>query len=113
MATISTQESVNRLRATAAALGSTGYQWGEFLPPPTPLPERRLPNGQLVADHRHPGRNLLTIDNGTERDAVVALVQAGNTIVSVYATSGNKATVRKISDGGYELYETTGVDWDP
>jgi hypothetical protein len=116
VANISNQASVERLRGTAAALASGSnkerYSWGEFLPQPVAQPDRRLPSGHLLIDHRGSGQNKLEVDNGTDRDAVVALSQGGRAILSVYVGSKQKATVEQINDGTYDLYYTAGADWD-
>lgn len=112
IASLSTKDSLNRLRGAAAALGQGGYQWGQFLPQPTAPADRRLPNGHIVVDNRAPGRNHLEVDNGTGQDAVVTLSQAGRAIVSLYVASGQDATLRQVSDGAYDLYYTIGTDWD-
>ncbi|MGH8903827.1 MAG: hypothetical protein ACRDYA_19665 [Egibacteraceae bacterium] len=111
-ASLSTKDSMNRLRSAAAALGQGSYQWGQFLPPPTAPPDRHLPNGHIVVDNRAPGSNQLEVDNGTGQDAVITLSQAGRPIVSVYVASTKTATLRRISDGAYDLYYTVGTDWD-
>ncbi|MGH3812073.1 MAG: hypothetical protein ACRDUV_06400, partial [Pseudonocardiaceae bacterium] len=46
------------------------------------------------------------------RDAVVKLVQGGSPVVSVYVGKGSETTVGKINDGSYELFYTSGIDWD-
>ncbi|MGA9694019.1 MAG: hypothetical protein WBR33_21755, partial [Pseudonocardiaceae bacterium] len=79
---------------------------------PTQFPERRLANGQLLNSLRRTGNGQIRIDNGTEHDAVVKLVQAGKSIVSVYVSKGSNTTVDNINDGGYELFYTSGIDWD-
>lgn len=116
LASVSNAPGVNSLRTVREVLGSGrlsgSYQWGEFLPAPTPLPERRLANGRLVDSQRRTGSGQLKVDNDTEHDAVVKLVQAGKPIVSVYVGKGSNATVEKINDGIYELFYTTGTDWD-
>jgi hypothetical protein len=107
---------VNSLRTVRDELRSgrlgPSYQWGEFLPAPTPLPERRLANGRLVDNQRRNGRGQLKIDNSAEHDAVVKLVQGGRPIVSVYVRQNSKTTVEQISDGNYELFYTSRTDWD-
>ncbi len=113
---VSNATGVNSLRTvredlSSGRLGAT-YQWGEFLPAPTPLPERRLANGHLVDNQRRNGRGQFKVDNGAEHDAVVKLVQGGKPIVSVYISQGSSTTVGQISDGSYELYFTSGTDWD-
>ncbi len=116
LASVSNATGVNDLRAVRETLGSgqlgTSYQWGEFLPAPQPLPDRRLDNGRLVDNQRRNGRGQLKVDNDAEEDAVVKLVQGDRPIVSVYVGKGASTTVGQISDGTYELFYTSGTDWD-
>lgn len=113
---VSNTPGMNNLRTVQEALSSgrlgASYQWGEFLPAPTLLPERRLANGQLIDSLRRTGSGQLEVDNGTEHDAVVKLVQGDKPIVSVYVRNGSTTTVEKINDGSYELFYTSGTDWD-
>jgi len=76
------------------------------------LPERRLVNGQLIDTMQRGGKGQLRVDNGTGHDAVVELVQAGKPVVSVYVATGLNTTVDDINDGSYELFYTSGTDWD-
>lgn len=116
LAAVSNTSGVNSLRTVSEALGSgrsgVSYQWGEFLPDPVSLSERRLSNGQLIDNQRRNGSGQLEVDNGTEQDAVVKLVQGGKPIVSVYVRGGSETTVENINDGSYEMFYTSGVDWD-
>lgn len=116
LAAVSNASGVNSLRTVREDLGSgrlgASYQWGEFLPAPTPLPERRLANGQLIDSQGRTGRGQLKVDNGAGNDAVVKLVQDGRPIVSVYVRKGSNTTVGQINDGSYELFYTSGEDWD-
>lgn len=114
--TLSDAPGVNSLRLVREALGSgrggTSYLWGESLPAHTPLPDRRLANGQLVDSVRRSGMGELKVENGSDHDAVFKLVQDGKPIVSVYVGSGSNTIVKNIDDGTYEMFYTTGVDWD-
>ncbi|MGH3972630.1 MAG: hypothetical protein ACRDS9_04810 [Pseudonocardiaceae bacterium] len=116
LAAVSNASGVDSLRTVREDLGSgrlgASYQWGEFLPAATPLPDRQLANGRLLDSQRRNGRGQLKIDNGTEHDAVVKLVKDGTPIVSVYVSKRSEATVEKIDDGSYELFYTSGTDWD-
>lgn len=116
IASVSTAPGVNSLRAVHEALssgrGGVSYHWGESLPAPTQLPERRPANGQLLDSLRRTGNGQLRVDNGTENDAVVKLMQDGKSIVSVYVGKGSNTTVDNINDGSYELFYTSGIDWD-
>jgi hypothetical protein len=116
IASVSNAPGVNSLRAVREAFssgrGGVSYQWGESLLAPTQFPERRLANGQLLNSLRRTGNGQIRIDNGTEHDAVVKLVQDGESIVSVYVGKGSNTTVDNINDGSYQLFYTSGIDWD-
>ncbi len=73
---------------------------------------RRLDNGQFVRAGSRAGRGELTIDNGSNHDAVVSLAVNKNPAFSVYVRNGSQYTVKGIRDGTYEIFFTTGVDWD-
>lgn len=74
--------------------------------------DRRLDNGQFVRAGSRTGRGELTIDNGGGQDAVVSLTTNKSPAFSVYVRNGSKYTVKGIRDGTYEIFFTTGVDWD-
>jgi hypothetical protein len=69
--------------------------------------DRRLDNGQFVRAGSRTGRGELTIDNGGGQDGVVS-----SPAFSVYVRNGSKYTVKGIRDGTYEIFFTTGADWD-
>ncbi|MGH4008181.1 MAG: hypothetical protein ACRDTH_08510 [Pseudonocardiaceae bacterium] len=74
--------------------------------------DRRLDNGQFVRAGSRTGRGELTIDNGSGKDAVIALAKNKNPAFSVYVRNGSKYTVKGIRDGTYEIFFTAGTDWD-
>ncbi|MGH3802232.1 MAG: hypothetical protein ACRDTD_19265 [Pseudonocardiaceae bacterium] len=75
--------------------------------------DRRLDNGQFVRAGNRTGRGELTIGNGSDQDAVVSLARNKSPAFSVYVRNGSKYTVKGIRDGTYEVFFTTGADWDP
>ena len=59
------------------------------------------------------GLGELTITNGGDTDATVALVQGhGAPLVTIYMTHGGSYTLHHIPDGTYTIYVTSGNDWD-
>jgi hypothetical protein len=74
--------------------------------------DRRLDNGQLVRPGSRTGRGELTIDNGGDKDAVISLAMNKSPAFSGYVRNSSKYTVKGIRDGTYEIFFTTGVDWD-
>ena len=79
---------------------------------PTPLP--RVPNGTILQDYRsEEGLGKLTVENGLNLDAVVALAGLDDTpVVAFYVQAWNSHTVEGIPDGVYRLYFSTGENWD-
>jgi hypothetical protein len=116
MAAVSKGPGMTHLLSVREILGSgregVSYQWEDLLPAPMQLPQRRLVNGQLIDSMHRGGRGQLRVDNGTGHDAVVELVQDGKPVVSVYVGTGLNTTVDDIDDGSYELFYTSGIDWD-
>jgi hypothetical protein len=103
-------------RSTGAARlrqAQTGAGMPQFLPSPTADTHRRLANGTLIMAPVPRGLGELTIINtaGTT-DAVVGMVAGGSTAMAVYVQAGATRTVRHIGDGAYQIYVTTGTDWD-
>lgn len=87
------------------------------LPPhlETPLPPpRSLENGTILADVINAGHGVLTVDNGTDRDAVIKLIDQtkGETVVAIYVTANSSASVDEIPEGIFTALCGQGVDWD-
>ena len=79
-------------------------------------PTVRLPNGTELRKRRYlHGLGELTVENGTENDAVVLLVELNTekTIRDFYVTAGNTFTEPRIAPGLYAIYFVTGSDWNP
>lgn len=85
----------------------------QFLPPPTADTSRSLASGTLIKKPARRGLGELAIINtaGTT-DAVVTMVRDGVTAMAVYVRAGAVSTARHIGDGVYQIYVTTGTDWD-
>lgn len=74
--------------------------------------ERRLANGQFVRSGNRNGAGKLTIKNGASHDAVATMTINRNAVYSVYVRKGMEFTVTGIRDGTYEMFFTSGTDWD-
>lgn len=74
--------------------------------------DRCVGNGQFIRPGSRTGRGELTITNGLDRDAVVTLTEAKRPVYSVAVCKGAQYTVSGIQDGTYEMFFTTGADWD-
>jgi hypothetical protein len=97
----------------AARSGAQGYKL-DIAAPPTPAEQnRRLPNGSFVRPGIRSGKGELTIDNGSDEDTLVTLAVGGRPSISVYVHTHARTKVTGIRDGAYQLYFTTGADWDP
>lgn len=111
MATISTLPGTVALRGAIEQLGSAGTGLAAALPAPTPLPDRRIENGSVLRDPGS-GDGEFEVQNGTDRDATVILARGGRTVGSLYVARGETARMEGIPDGSYEMFFTSGVDWD-
>ncbi|MER7579041.1 hypothetical protein [Kitasatospora sp. NPDC097691] len=100
--------------AALAELATAGYPAAftvPELPKPQPQP-RTLENGAVVRDGGNGGKGTLKFNNNGSADAVFTLATDGKAVASAYAAKGQAATIDGVKDGSYEIYYTTGVDWD-
>jgi hypothetical protein len=81
---------------------------------PAARPPRRLENGTIITQLSSSGNGTLTIDNGTERDAVVKVrdERTETAVVAFYVCSGQTATIEHMPDGYFRLIFGSGSDWD-
>jgi hypothetical protein len=98
----------------AAADRSRRYRVGTFLPKWQADPNRRSRTGAEIRHDTH-GSGQLIINNGGGVDTVMSLVPRGGrtAILAVYLRGGGKATFDEIGNGTYQVYKTSGQDWDP
>ena len=77
-------------------------------------PPKSLENGTILTDLTYVGHGQFTIQNDTDRDAVVKLINeaAKRSVVSVYVTAHNSATIDEIPEGSFAALCGQGVDWD-
>lgn len=71
-------------------------------------------NGSVLTRNMASGDGRLTIENGRDQDALVALTRANATkpLLAVYVRANSSTTIRNIADGTYDVYFTHGNDWD-
>ncbi|MDI6097221.1 hypothetical protein QLQ12_01180 [Actinoplanes sp. NEAU-A12] len=101
------------ITALAAADPGAKYRFGSFLPAATEDQNRRQANGSYLT-RTTGGSGQLKIDNGNTVDTVVNLVKVGakKPAVSVYVRGQKKVTTGRIKDGTYEVFISSGTDWD-
>ena len=87
---------------------------GSFLPAATPYTHRRLADGALVKRAARSGLGQLTVRNNNDQDAVVSLVRGSSDVatMALYVRARSSATTTGVADGTYQVYYTTGADWD-
>lgn len=110
--------SVNR-RAGAHALGTAvgalrakGYRFGVVLPP-TPAHGTPQPaTGTFLKSGDRSSHGQLTIENGSDGDAVLSLAVGHNALISVFVRKGANYQIDGINDGTYSIYYSGGADWD-
>ncbi|WP_446038583.1 hypothetical protein [Streptomyces sp. SID1121] len=109
--TLRSDDAPASVREADAALTALGYAVDLKLPRTEKAKHRRLGNNSLVKDRRQGGLGRLVIKNGTSSDAVVTLTKGQRTNFTVYIRKGQDATVRRVADGAYTVYFTSGTDW--
>jgi hypothetical protein len=117
---ISRSAGAGRLRSafsqltSASASRSRTYQVGAFLPAETADTDRRRSNGETVVRSIKGGLGELTIENGGSEDAAVTLTgdETNLPVLTMYVRSGESFTAKEIPDGAYQIYITSGRDWD-
>ncbi len=84
-------------------------------PPQAGLAAVSLNNGtEIKSRMRLEGHGELTIKNGTSFDAIVNLVEphTRSVVRSFYVQSGKSFVEKNIAPGTYQVYFSTGKDWD-
>lgn len=111
---VSRESAADGLRSAASALAtadpSRSYQVGSFVPKETRDGNRRLSNGSYVK-RTQGGLGQLKIENGGT-DAVISIVRGKTAVTRVYVRSKSNFTVRGVRDGTYQVFMTSGKDWD-
>ena len=81
-----------------------------------PANYKHLPNGTIIKSSSYylQGEGELTIENGTQADAVAKLVniQLDKSIYTVYISAGHSYKIKNINTGGYKLIFAQGQGWD-
>jgi hypothetical protein len=101
------------ITALAAADPAAKYRFGSFLPPASKDQNRRKANGSYMT-RTTGGSGELKVDNGNNVDTVISLVKSGSKkpSISVYIRGKKKVTTGRIKDGTYQVYMSSGADWD-
>ena len=75
---------------------------------------RSLANGSVIRRGFGQGDGTLRVENGTDSDAVVKLVDStlGALVVEFYVRHGQTASVDQIPDGTFQVIFAGGDDWD-
>jgi hypothetical protein len=120
LSTLSNSPSVGQARTAADSLAKLDpthtYKVGAFLPKATPAQNRRLNNGQWIKKGNRGGSGKLKIDNtGSPADAAISVtpVNSKAAAFTVYVRAGATFTVSGVRDGNYQIFLTSGNDWDP
>lgn len=119
IAMVSRSAGAERVRSAAGALSAVDqthpFRVGSFLPGSTADATRRPANGTLITKPSRRGLGTLTVDNGGSSDAAVSLVPLNSkaAILSMYVRAGGSFTASGVTDGQYDIFVTSGTDWDP
>lgn len=116
VARVGRETAAGQLRTAAQALATAdstrAYQVGSFVPKATKDGNRRLGNGTYIK-RTQGGSGQLKIENGGA-DSVISVVRSGSKspVIRVYVRAKGKFTVRGVRDGTYQVFMTSGKDWD-
>lgn len=77
-----------------------------------PLGTFRPITGVFLREAQSDGKGELTIENGTDQDGVVILTVNNIPQLSAYVRSHDALTVSGITDGIYQIYFSTGSEWN-
>ncbi|WP_028936603.1 hypothetical protein [Pseudonocardia spinosispora] len=119
-AAITTAPSMDALRAASTGIGTPtadrpAFEWGGWIPAARDAVNARMPNGRVVVDRRaagSPADGVLEVTDDEDVDAVLALSRQGKIVVSVAVGARKTVRLDGIPDGVYDLYYSTGTDWD-
>lgn len=115
---ISRQNAVNSIRLASQELATTDptrpYKVGSWLPKEANDPNRKLANGKFIKKTGTTGSGQLKIKNNGKYDAVVSITpeKSKTPTIIVYVGAKKNYTVRGIKAGTYNIYLTSGTDWD-
>lgn len=102
---------IGDLHRVVRALRDKGFDPGIEATMPKPT-TRRPRTGTFVTSGSRTGYGTLTIQNGSDSDALVAFGKGKKQVFSVYVRKGDDLTVKGIRYGTYIGYVATGTDFD-
>jgi len=104
------------LAGAVAALQKAGVRFGSTLPNLGPEPaDQRPSNGDVIVRSGTRGSGRLQVENGTDQDVAVSIVNdgqpPGKPHIMLFVQAKKTATVSRIG-GKYHIYYKTGKDWN-
>ncbi|MBO1418702.1 hypothetical protein [Streptomyces sp. FH025] len=111
-AKLGASEGLTKVSAALTKLTAAGYSASLTVPQLPKQQSRSLDNGTMVSKGKLRGEGVFKVDNGGKTDAVVSLVLNGKTVHSMFVGKGQKADIKGVEDGTYDVYVSEGVDWD-
>jgi len=112
LASIDRRPGARELAAAAEALRTKGYRFAATIPPAPPDGSPQPATGTFLKSGDRSGRGQLTIENGSDGDAVLSLAVGHNALISVFVGKGANYEIDGIDDGTYSIYYAGGTDWD-
>jgi len=101
-----------RLATAAHALAVKGYHLRATVPSAPAHGTPRPGTGTFLRDGNRSGNGQLTIENGSEGEAVLTLAVGSQAQFSVFIRRGADYKIPSISDGRYAVYYAGGTAWD-
>ncbi|MER7584528.1 hypothetical protein [Kitasatospora sp. NPDC097691] len=103
---------LTQVSAALTKLSAAGYSASLSVPTLPKQQFRSLDNGTMVRSGKLGGEGEFKVDNGGTTDAVVSLALNGKAVHSLFVAKGQKAGIKGVADGTYEVYVADGTDWD-
>lgn len=112
LSSIGRRPGAHALATAVAALRAKGYRFAVAVPA---APVHRTPRpatGTFLKSGDRSSHGQLTIENGSDGDAVLSLAVGHTSLISVYVRKGANYEIDGINDGTYSIYYSGGSDWD-
>jgi hypothetical protein len=112
LSSIDRRPGVREFAVATKALRTKGYRFAAAVPAAPAHGTPQPATGTFLKSADRSGHGQLTIENGSDGDAVLSLAVAHNALISVFVRKGANYEIDGINDGTYSIYYSGGSEWD-
>lgn len=112
LSSIDRRPGARELAVAAKALRTKGYRFAAAVPPAPAHGTPQPATGTFLRSGDRSSHGQLTIENGSDGDAVLSLAVGHDALISVFVRKGANFEIDGINDGTYSIYYSGGTDWD-